>query len=305
MKGSHTRPLLITGATGTLGRAFARICEVRGLSYRLLLRREMDIADDASVQRALTEHEPWAVVNAAGYVRVDEAESDEERCRRENTTGPKTLAAACARHGVKLVTFSSDLIFDGYAVGPYVESSNPSPLNVYGRSKAEAEREVLSILSTALVIRTSAFFGPWDKYNFATAALDTIAAGRRFRAADDATVSPTYVPDLVHASLDLLIDGEQGIWHLANVGATTWADLARRVACIAGFDESLIDGCRTQSFNLAALRPIYSALTSERGLLLAPLDDALSRFMREREVQWTGDTRREHAEVAHRAVTSS
>ena len=305
MKGVAARPILITGATGTLGRAFARICEVRGLAYCLLSRREMDIADCAMVERALSEYEPWAVVNTAGFVRVDDAEQEADRCARENTTGPKTLAAACARAGVKLMTFSSDLVFDGRAVSPYVESSRTAPLNVYGRSKAEAEAEVLGALPSALVIRTSAFFGPWDEHNFVTHVLRSLASRRTFRAADDALVSPTYVPDLVHAALDLLIDDERGIWHLANCGATTWADFARRAAEAADLDASLVEGCPTASLNLAAARPLYSVLASERGALLPTLDDALSRYVRECEVRRADVEREESAEAAPRTMAAT
>jgi dTDP-4-dehydrorhamnose reductase len=308
MKGKSPRPVLITGATGTLGRAFARLCEVRGLSYRLLSRSEMDIADLASIERATREHEPWAIVNAAGYVRVDDAEREEERCARENSTGPKMLAEMCAVRGVQLVTFSSDLVFDGAQIGtPYVESSPTAPLGAYGRSKAEMEREVLSAHPSALVIRTSAFFGPWDEYNFVTAALRTLAHGQRFRAAADSVISPTYVPDLVHAALDLLIDGEQGIWHLANSGAISWAELARRAAEMGGLDPNLVEDCSTQSLNLAAPRPPYSVLASERGTLLPPLDDALARYMRECEVRRIEDVQEGQATGARRAraATSS
>jgi dTDP-4-dehydrorhamnose reductase len=277
---------LITGAKGTLGRAFARICEVRGLAYRLLTRGEMDIADASSVEDALETYEPWAVINAAGYVRVDEAEREALKCRRENTDGAAILAAACARLDAQLLTFSSDLVFDGKSRVPYTESDGVSPQNVYGQSKADAESRVLDALPSALVIRTSAFFGPWDEYNFVTLALHALASGKRFPAADDSIVSPTYVPDLVHASLDLLIDGESGIWHLANSGATTWFDLAHRAARLAGLDASLLDACPMSSFNLSARRPPFSVLCSERGTLLPSLDDALSRYMNECEMRW-------------------
>ncbi|HEX8294247.1 MAG TPA: family 1 glycosylhydrolase, partial [Pyrinomonadaceae bacterium] len=235
--------LLITGATGTLGAAFARAAESRSLPHRLLSRREMDIADPASVERALEGADAWALVNAAGYVRVDDAEREAESCFRENTEGPRVLAEACARRGLRLVTFSSDLVFDGRGRSePYVESDEVSPLNVYGRSKAEAERLVSAALPSALVVRTSAFFGPWDEYNFVHAALGALARGEEFVAADDAWVTPTYVPALVHACLDLLVDGEGGVWHLANAGAVTWADFARRAARAAGLDERLVQG---------------------------------------------------------------
>ncbi|HEX7177357.1 MAG TPA: family 1 glycosylhydrolase [Pyrinomonadaceae bacterium] len=275
------RRLLITGATGTLGRAFARACDARAIPYRLSTRAEMDIADPSSVAAALDEFEPWAVVNAAGYVRVDDAELEPELCRRENSDGPRVLARACAERGAALVTFSSDLVFDGSTRRPYVESDRPAPLGVYGRSKAAAEASVLAALPSALVVRASAFFGPWDEYNFVTAALRALAAGERFAAASDAIVSPTYVPDLVSTTLDLLIDGERGIWHLSNRGALSWAELALRAARLAGLDETLIDARPTASLGLRAPRPLYSALGSERAALLPPLDGALLRYMGE------------------------
>ena len=275
------RPLLIVGKTGTLGQAFARACAARGLSYVATTRGEMDIADAASVEAALARAEPWAVVNAAGYVRVDDAEREREACRRENARGPATLAAACAARGIQLLTFSSDLVFDGAKREPYVERDAPAPLCEYGRSKAEAEALVFKASPAALVVRTSAFFGPWDEYNFVTSALRSLSEGVEFAAADDVVVSPTYVPDLAHACLDLLTDGEGGVWHLSNAGALTWADFARLAAGRAGLESSLVRGCPTASLGLAAPRPAFSALDSERGALLPPLDDALARYFDE------------------------
>jgi dTDP-4-dehydrorhamnose reductase len=276
-----SRTLLITGATGTLGRAFARACRARAIPFRLLARADMDIADAPSVAALLDEASPWAVVNAAGYVRVDDAERERELCMRENTEGPSVLAEACAARGVSLVTFSSDLVFDGTCSRPYLESDAVSPLNIYGRSKADAEARVLAAHPSALVVRTSAFFGPWDGYNFVTLALRALASGEAFAAASDCVVSPTYVPDLVNACLDLLIDGERGLWHLSNPGALSWAGFARLAARLAGLDESLIEERPSSAFNFAARRPAYSALASERGALLPALEHALSRYVAE------------------------
>jgi dTDP-4-dehydrorhamnose reductase len=285
MRRGKARPLIINGATGTLGRAFARLCDVRGIPYRLLTRAEMDIADARSVESALAEFEPWAVVNTAGYVRVDDAEREPEKCMRENAEGAGVLAGACAQRGAALLTFSSDLVFDGAKGSPYVESDEVSPLNVYGRSKALAERRVSELLPTALIVRTSAFFSPWDEYNFITNALNTLAEGRGFVAADDCIISPTYVPDLVNASLDLLIDGERGIWHLANDGALSWAELARLAARRAGLDAGLVEARPTAFMQFAAPRPLYGVLGSERAQLLPSLEDALSRYLNERETR--------------------
>lgn len=242
------------------------------------------------------ESSPWAVVNAAGYVRVDDAEAERERCMRENAEGPSVLAGACAARGVSLVTFSSDLVFDGAASKPYLESDAVSPLNVYGRSKADAEARVLASHTSALVVRTSAFFGPWDEYNFVTLALRALSRGRRFAAASDSIISPTYVPDLVDACLDLLIDGERGVWHLANRGALSWAEFARLAARAAGLDESLVEARPTASFNFAARRPTFSALASERGALLPALEDALARYVAECDPVLREPARRSAAE---------
>lgn len=279
--GSNTAPILVTGATGTLGRAFARICAERDLNCGVLTRADMDITQPDSIERAIDAHKPWAIINAAGYVRVDDAERDAERCYLENSQGPANLAAACARHALPLVTFSSDLVFDGENDAPYVETDSTRPLSVYGKSKARAEKLVLDSHPEALVVRTSSFFGPWDAHNFITIALRTLRDGQPFLASEDMTVSPTYVPDLVNACLDLLIDREAGIWHLTNGGAVTWADLARRAAAMADVDPSNLEACTDLRTRLAAPRPKYSALGSHRAFPMPSLDDALERYIQQ------------------------
>ena len=275
------RHLVISGATGTLGRVFARICEQRALPFRLLSRRDCDICDATQLRDIINETKPWAFINTAGYVRVDAAEGDRDRCFRENTTGPGFLAEACRGAGIPLVTFSSDLVFNGEKTGPYVESDPLCPLNIYGESKARAEREVLAAWPSSLVIRTSAFFGPWDDYNFIAAVRRQLARGEPFVAANDVLVSPTFVVDLVNVALDLLIDGERGIWHLANAGAITWADLALRVAAEEGWSSELVIGKPASEMGLPARRPRSSVLGSERGWLMPSLEDALGRFWAE------------------------
>lgn len=271
-------PLLITGAAGTLGRALAHVCADRQLATYLATRRDLDIGDPEAIESVIDRVKPWAVVNAAGYVRVDDAEDDCVACERANLTGAASIADVCARRGIPLVTFSSDLVFDGDRSTPYFEGVSTCPLCVYGRSKAEAERRVLERMPDALVIRTSAFFGPWDAHNFVTIALRTLCAGDPVLAAHDQVVSPTYVPDLAHTLLDLLIDREQGVWHLANVGAVSWVDLAREAAERAGLDTSLVLAIAGADLGQRARRPAYSVLGSERGVLLPSLESALDRY---------------------------
>lgn len=281
--GESSRPLLITGATGTLGQAFARICRKRGLAYHLLSRSQLDISDQASVQAALERYEPWGIINAAGYVRVDDAEAEAATCHRENVSGPACLARECASRGLPLVTFSSDLVFDGQKGEPYVESDVARPLNVYGMSKAAAEEQVLAEFSGALIIRTSAFFGPWDSHNFVHSVLKDLSSGIKVFAAEDISISPTYIPDLVNSTLDLLIDNERGIWHLANPAIITWADFARMVADKAGYHSTPVERRSGDSLGFVAPRPSFTPLSSERGSLMPSLEDSLDRFFAERK----------------------
>jgi dTDP-4-dehydrorhamnose reductase len=130
---------------------------------------------------------------------------------------------------------------------------------------------VLAAGGRALVIRTSAFFGPWDRYNFAWHVAGALARGETVRACSRTRVSPTWVPDLCHVALDLLIDGETGLWHLANDGEISWYDFARRVAEGSGLDPDLV--VRDDSPEETS-----TALTSRRGILLRSFDSALDEF---------------------------
>jgi len=279
-KPAHTcQPLLILGKTGTLGAAFGRICEERNIHHLLLSRQDLDITDEAAMEAVIAELKPWGLINAAGYVKVDEAEGEEEACMEANSYGPAKLAAVCKKRGVRFLSYSSDLVFDGTKGAPYVESDLPNPLNTYGESKSVSEQKILEANHEAIVVRTSSFFGPWDAYNCVTNTLASLIEGKTVVAADNVYVSPTYVPDLVHASLDLLLDGEQGICHLSNQGVVSWAELAQMVAHLSGCDASLVKGKPLHALRLKARRPLYSGLESEKGFLLPKLEDALQRYL--------------------------
>jgi dTDP-4-dehydrorhamnose reductase len=275
------RPILILGKTGTLGNAFAKICTKRDLYFKLLSRADADILNPKQLEEIIIKEQPWAIINTTGFVRVDDAEEQQEDCFNANTIGCKKLALLCEKHQIKLLTFSSDLVFDGAKNHPYTEDDNVNPLNVYGKSKVKGEEEVLKYHPKALVIRSSTFFGPWDEYNYVYQVINCLKAGLPFIAADDVVVSPTYIPDLVNTSLDLLIDNESGIWHLANTGSLSFTEFALLVAKYYGLEESLIIPKPIQELNLKAKRPPYSVLVSKNGLLLPTLSDALKRYFEE------------------------
>lgn len=283
-KKRNSAPILIIGKNGTLARAFSIISDQRCIPSIALSRSDIDLRNEESIQEVIDKYKPWALINCAGYVMVDEAETQKGECYFLNAVAPLRLASYCKRAGIPFLSFSSDLVFNGDKQSPYTEADSVKPLNVYGSSKALAEVEVLKEYPSSLIIRTSAFFGPWDQYNFPFQVLKSSKSGTIIEAADDVIVSPTYVPDLVHAALDLLIDEASGIWHLSNTGNTSWASLASEVLSRGKADQSQLIVKRGEEMGWKAKRPSFSALKSERGWQLPNLDDALNRFFRDAAV---------------------
>ena len=270
-------PILIVGARGTLGSAFQRMCAARGLPVALVARHDWTYRSGARRRRAAT-------CPAVGSGQRRRLCAGGRRGRggvgwlRLNSDGPVSAGGRLsATSRVPLVTFSSDLVFDGAASRPYVEAdSGRAAQRVRSRERPRRNGACLTA-SRGLDVRTSAFFGPW------TTTISLLARARDrpqepFQAADDCVVSPTYIPDLVDAVLDLLIDSERGIWHLANKGAVTWLEFARSIAAGMASGTQLITPCRWRDVSLAARRPAYSVLSSERGMLLQPLGGAIEAY---------------------------
>jgi dTDP-4-dehydrorhamnose reductase len=277
------RPLLVLGKTGTLGSAFARICEERNIHHLLLSRKDLDISNKEMMEQTIAELQPWGIVNAAGFADVDGAERDAATCMNGNCYGPALLSEVCAKQNIQFLTYSTDLVFNGDKRSPYVETDEVKPLNIYGHSKAMAEQLISVNYPQALIVRTSSFFGPWDAYNFVTTTLAALREDKPVDAASDVFVTPTYIPDLVHASLDLLLDNEAGIFHVTNEEVVSWYELAIKVAQMAGSETSLVRGVSNQKLAWKAKRPLFSALRSEKGIKLPTLSNALERYFEAQE----------------------
>ena len=276
-----TAPVLIIGKTGALGNAFAKACELRNINYQILSKTEIDITNREQIETVIVQLKPWAIINTATFLHVDQAETACHSCYLLNTHGPDNLAYYTNKHGIKLLTFSSDMVFDGKKNDYYLENDKISPLNIYGQSKAMAEQCVLKNDPSALIVRMGELFSPWDQQNYVVKLLNKLNARELVIAEHDLFISPTYIPDLVHTSLNLLIDDEAGIWHLANTGKISKAMFAKEVAQRAGHNVNLIQPVSVLDMDYKAVRPRYSALQSERGLLLPSLDKALTTFFEE------------------------
>jgi dTDP-4-dehydrorhamnose reductase len=283
---NHISPVLITGGNGSLAKAFARICQVRGIPFRTLDRASADIASKESIENVIKDSEPWAIINAAGFSNIDEAEINPQLCFRENTIGAALLAEVSKSYGIRLVTFSTDQVFNGQKRYPYLEKDLTHPINKYGESKQLAEQQVMKSNPETLIIRSGSFFNPWHASDMLGTILNTsFDPEKRFHLVSDIIASPTYIADLVNVTLDLLIDKISGIIHLSNQEEVSHYHFAKLALNMAGLDDRRISSLTSAKLNHPALRPAYSVLRSSHGISLPPLRHALNRYLFEFQLE--------------------
>jgi dTDP-4-dehydrorhamnose reductase len=216
---------------------------------------------------------PDVIVNCSAYNAVDAAEADPVAAFATNAQGVSCLARAAQAAGALLVHYSTDFVFDGATPEPYVEDDPTNPLSVYGASKLAGENEARSTPRHYVLRIESLFGGCGLKGQRATVdhIVDNLLAGTGARAFVDRTVSPSYVPDVVRATL-ALIDRQApyGIYHCVNSGWGTWYELACEVARQLGVPPR-IEPVMTPELKTSAQRPLFCAL-SNRKLLAAGID---------------------------------
>jgi dTDP-4-dehydrorhamnose reductase len=249
--------VLVTGANGMLGRDLQEA--LVGHAVTSLGRADLDVTDADAVDAAVSGHD--AVVNCAAYTKVDDAEAHEAEAYAVNATGPANLAAACARRGARLVTISTDYVFDGTATSPYEEDRPRDPLNAYGRTKAAGEELALQRHpGGTYVVRTAWLYGAHGP-NFARTMLQLAASRDAWSVVDDQVGQPTWTADLA-AQIVRLLESEApaGVYHGTNSGQATWYEFARAVLEEAGLDPERIQPTDSSAFVRPAPRPAYSVL---------------------------------------------
>ena len=249
--------VLITGANGMLGRDLQ--AALAGHEVTALARADLDVTDAAAVAAAVRGHD--AVVNCAAYTKVDDAETHEDQAYAVNATGPANLAAACAETGARLVTVSTDYVFDGDATEPYAEDLPRDPINAYGRTKAAGEELALAAHPAGTyVVRTAWLYGEHGP-NFARTMLNLAKTKDAWSVVDDQLGQPTWTADLASQIVALLDAGAPaGIYHGTNSGQATWYEFARAVLEESGLDPERITPTDSASFVRPAPRPSYSVL---------------------------------------------
>ena len=193
------------------------------------------------------------MLHAAAWTDVDGAESDPAGAELVNVGGTRNVAAL----GVPVVYFSTDYVFDGTKREPYLESDEPRPVSVYGRTKLEGEQEV----HDGWIVRSSWLFG-WTGTNFVRTMLRLGTERDEVSVVADQHGCPTYVGHLADATRELL-ELPQGIWHVAAEGECTWAEFAWAIFEESGLSTRVRE-ITTEELGRPARRPAYSVLRSER-----------------------------------------
>ncbi len=258
---AHQR-VLVTGAGGQLGTALRRRFGEHVIALDL---PDLDITDRAAVCGAMEHHAPHVVINAAAFTQVDLAETEPKRCHAVNVRGVENLVAECQRSGALMVQISTDYVFDGRQSIPYTEAIQPNPLNVYGRSKLEAERLVTQS-PYHLIIRTAGLFGPGGPTangNFVDSMLQLAGQGRPLRVVDDQMSSYTCTSHLAAGIATLVASNRTGVFHLTNTGAATWYEVARETFRVANLSVR-VEPIPMAEYPRPADRPRFSVLDTSK-----------------------------------------
>lgn len=261
------RTVVVFGAGGQLGVELCQEFERRNWTVRSFDRQALDVTDATAVKQAITGIKPEAVINAAAYNQVDQAESEPLAAYQANGLAVRNLAVACKEVEARLVHFSTDYVFDGTKGVPYVEGDNPHPLGAYGVSKLAGELYAQAYLPDALVLRTSGVFGPAGRWtprgNFPEMMLRLAASGKPIRVVADSVASPSYAPAMAERTAELLEQDAKGLFHLGGGEAISWADYARAIFKQAGVSPEVI-AINGSEYKTVARRPQYSALANDR-----------------------------------------
>jgi dTDP-4-dehydrorhamnose reductase len=286
--------LLVAGAGGMLGRDVVLAAQLARHDVRALDRVHLDITQDEAVQRAVADFRPGAVINCAAFTAVNDAEEAEDEAMLVNAEGARILATAGHAVGAKIVYVSTDYVFDGEKKTPYVESDEPAPLSVYGRSKLAGETYTATVNPRAFIVRSAWMFGQ-NGSNFVERMLQLAADHGEVLAVRDQVGSPTYTGHLA-VGVIRLIEGEAfGIHHMAGEGECSFYDFAREIFDQARVECSVLSA--TTDMFPGAPRPAYSALASQRrhAITLPPWRDGISAYLAERRAM-ASDTSAESIE---------
>ena len=272
----NNNTILVTGARGQLGRTLEYYWAASELARdnELLFYdiRELDLTLTNTVEEELNRINPRSIMNAAAYTSVDQAETEQEAAFLVNASAVANLADWAARNDCFLVHISTDFVFDGNKLDPYLPEDEVSPLGVYGASKLAGEVALQSRLPDRhVIIRTSWLYSEYGK-NFLTTILRLIKEKDEIGVVADQVGSPTSTHSLAALLLRMRNrETDPGIYHWTDGASISWYEFAlaiQREALEQGLleREIQIKPLTTKEYPTAAARPKYSVLDRSKAL---------------------------------------
>lgn len=265
------RRILATGAGGQLGTELARVCLPDGWEMVVLDRRALDLSNSAAIMKRVAS-EPWAaVINAAAYTAVDQAEGDAIAAWTVNALAPAAFGAACAKAGTPLIQLSTDYVFGGDKQGAWDVDDRVAPLSVYGASKLGGELAVRTSGARHVIARTAWLVSAHGS-NFVKTMLRVGAERDVIRVVDDQRGSPTSAADVAAALAKMAIRladdpaAPTGTFHVANAGAVSWAEFAEEIfrqSAARGGPSARVQPIATADYPTHARRPANSLLATD------------------------------------------
>ena len=255
----NSRTLLL-GSRGMIGSALAR--QFAGSSLAAYSHQELDITDYVALEKIFLRAKPQLVLNAAAFTRVDDCEKFREAAFVVNSQAPGHLASLCKKYDAFLVHFCTDYIFDGRATKPYREDHPASPINYYGTTKWEADKQILSSGCSHLILRTCWIFGK-NGDNYVKKLLKRAMAGVKLQAPDDQWGTPTYAEDVAFAVSRLLSFGASGVYNFTAEGQCSRFEQALTILKLYGLN-NFVEAVKNDDLSSPAKRPSYSVLDCSR-----------------------------------------
>lgn len=251
--------ILVFGQTGQVARELQELAP----EQRFLGRADADLSDPEACARAIADHHPEVVINAAAYTAVDRAEEEVELATVINADAPGAMAEACARLSIPLVHISTDYVFDGTGDDPRKPCDPVAPVNSYGRTKELGERRIRKAGATHAILRTSWVFSPHGS-NFVRTMVRLGGEREDLRVVADQVGGPTPAKAIAEACLALagkLVDDpdRSGTYHFSGGPDVSWADFAREIFRLSKMNVRVHD-IATHGFPTPAARPANSRL---------------------------------------------
>jgi dTDP-4-dehydrorhamnose reductase len=258
--------VVITGAGGQLGKEL-RFMAPEGVDTHALTARELDITDQALVNKTIAALRPGVIINAAAYTEVDKAEAEPEKAYAVNDLGAGFLAEAARTSGAKLVHVSTDFVFDGLGCKPYLPDDKTNPLGVYGASKLAGEERIAALLPDALIVRTAWLYSRHGR-NFVKTMLRLMGERRELAVVSDQIGTPTSARELANGIWRGVAVGLAGKHHWTDSGVAGWYDFAQAIyeeGRTLGIlkNEVTIKPIRAKDYPTPARRPLYSVLDKD------------------------------------------